>query len=119
MRTMAQLMGFDPAAVVSEGLETDISGNSLVHPDASANIGISYTAQAGQRERNDKTRCSYQGPRYVRIFNLPEDQIDSWLESNLQITVTPTNDDSWYVHSTVKTLPMNLTLQESVLVMLR
>ena len=33
MRTMAQLMGFDPAAVVSEGLETDISGNSLVHPD--------------------------------------------------------------------------------------
>jgi outer membrane receptor protein involved in Fe transport len=97
MRTMAQLMGFDPAAVVSEGLETDISGNSLVHPDASANIGISYTAQAGSVNVTTRLDVAYQGPRYVRIFNLPEDQIDSWLESNLQITVTPTNDDSWYV----------------------
>ena len=97
MRTMAQLMGFDPAAVVSEGLETDISGNSLVHPDSSANIGISYTAQAGSVNVTTRLDVAYQGARYVRIFNLPEDQIDSWLESNLQITVTPANDDSWYV----------------------
>ena len=97
MRTMAQLLGFDPAEVVSEGLETDISGNSLVHPDASANVGIAYTAQAGSVNITTRIDVAYQGPRYVRIFNLPEDRIDSWLESNLQITVTPTNEDSWYV----------------------
>jgi hypothetical protein len=97
MRTMAQLMGFDPAEVVSEGLETDISGNSLVHPDASANVGIAYTAQAGSVNITTRIDVAYQGPRYVRIFNLPEDRIDSWLESNLQITVTPTNEDTWYV----------------------
>jgi hypothetical protein len=97
MRTMAQLLGFDPAEVVSEGLETDISGNSLVHPDASANVGIAYTAQAGSVNITTRIDVAYQGPRCVRIFNLPEDRIDSWLESNLQITVTPTNEDSWYV----------------------
>ena len=71
MRTMAQLLGFDPAEVVSEGLETDISGNSLVHPDASANVGIAYTAQAGSVNITTRIDFAYQGPRSVRIFNLP------------------------------------------------
>ena len=97
--TMAQLHGFNlnPAAPdIQDGLDSDLSGNQLVHPDVMANVGLGYELDAGPVMVNFRLDYYYQGSRYVRIFNLPSDKLDPWNELSAQITVTP-SDKAWFV----------------------
>ena len=95
---LAQLHGFDlvPGSDISEGLVSDVSGNSLFHPELQANLGIGYLQDIGNLKINYRLDYSYQGERYLRVFNLPSDVLEAWDELGAQITLS-SSDDSWFV----------------------
>ena len=95
---LAQLHGFDLVAGndISEGLISDVSGNSLFHPELQANLGLGYLQDAGNLKINYRLDYSYQGERYLRVFNLPSDLLEAWDELGAQVTLS-SSSDSWYV----------------------
>ncbi len=44
---MAAALGYNPADVITDGLDSDVGGNSLTHPDLMANIGVQYAMPVG------------------------------------------------------------------------
>ena len=75
---------------------SDVSGNSLFHPELQANLGIGYLQDIGNLKINYRLDYSYQGERYLRVFNLPSDVLEAWDELGAQITLS-SSDDSWFV----------------------
>ena len=98
LRVLAQLHGFDLVAGtdISEGLPTDLSGNSLYHPESQISLGLGYLQDIGQIKINYRVDYYIQGERYNRVYNLPSDYLEGWDELGAQITVSD-SDDSWYV----------------------
>lgn len=96
VQALAPSLGFVAADVVKAGIPSDLSGNQLIHPEFTASIGAEYTMEAGSYDVTYRADYYHQGPRYVRLFNLPNDELDSWSELNLQVTIAP-KDGNWYV----------------------
>ena len=59
-------------------------------------VGAQYQHTYNDLNITYRADVYYQGERYVRIFNLDYDEIPSWTELNLQLTIAPL-DNSWYV----------------------
>ena len=93
---MIQTLGYDLTSVWGEGQESDLSGNSLTHPEYTMSVGAQYQHTYNDLNITYRADVYYQGERYVRIFNLDYDEIPSWTELNLQLTIAPL-DNSWYV----------------------
>jgi len=96
-QAMAGMLGFNPAEVIKSGLPTDLSGNSLLHPDHTLTIGGQYVMNAGPIDVTFRLDGYYRSKRFTRIFNLPYDEIPGWHEYNAQITLTPADVDDWFV----------------------
>jgi hypothetical protein len=111
LRVLAQLHGFDLVAGtdISEGLATDLSGNSLYHPESQISLGLGYLQDIGQIKINYRIDYYVQGERYNRVYNLPSDYLEGWDELGAQITISD-SDDSWYVQF----YGQNITDNESV-----
>ena len=50
----------------------------------------------GNLKINYRLDYSYQGERYLRVFNLPSDVLEAWDELGAQITLS-SSDDSWFI----------------------
>ena len=111
LRVLAQLHGFDLVAGtdISEGLETDLSGNSLYHPESQISLGLGYLQDVGEIKINYHLDYYIQGQRYNRVYNLASDYLEGWDELGAQITVSD-SDDSWYVQF----YGQNITDNESI-----
>jgi outer membrane receptor protein involved in Fe transport len=94
---MAAALGYNPADVITDGLDSDVGGNSLTHPDIMANIGVQYTLPVGNFDVTARLDYYYQSEYYARIFNLSYDELESWSEMNAQITLQPQGSDKWSV----------------------
>lgn len=94
---MAAALGYNPADVITDGLDSDVGGNSLTHPDLMANIGVQYTMPLGNFDVTARLDYYYQSEYYARIFNLSYDELESWSEMNAQITLQPQGSDKWSV----------------------
>jgi outer membrane receptor protein involved in Fe transport len=94
---MAAALGYNPADVITDGLDSDVGGNSLTHPDLMANIGVQYTMPVGNFDVTARLDYYYQSEYYARIFNLSYDELESWSEMNAQITLQPQGSDKWSV----------------------
>ena len=93
---MIQSLGYDLNSVWGEGQETDLSGNSLTHPEYTLSVGAQYQHTYNDLNITYRADVYHQASRYTRIFNLDYDEIPSWTELNLQVTLAPL-DNSWYV----------------------
>ena len=111
LRVLAQLHGFDLVAGtdISEGLETDLSGNSLYHPESQISLGLGYLQDVGEIKINYRLDYYIQGQRYNRVYNLASDYLEGWDELGAQITVSD-SDDSWFVQF----YGQNITDNESI-----
>ena len=111
LRVLAQLHGFDLVAGtdISEGLETDLSGNSLYHPESQISLGLGYLQDVGEIKINYRLDYYVQGQRYNRVYNLASDYLEGWDELGAQITVSD-SDDSWFVQF----YGQNITDNESI-----
>ena len=111
LRVLAQLHGFDLVAGtdISEGLETDLSGNSLYHPESQISLGLGYVQEVGDLKINYRLDYYVQGQRYNRVYNLPSDYLEGWDELGAQITLSD-SDDSWFVQF----YGQNITDNESI-----
>ena len=98
LQVMAQLHGYDlvDGTDIKDGLEQDISGNQLTHPDLTASVGAAYLLDAGPINVNFRLDYYYRGERYISQFNLPSDKLSGWDEINAQITLAP-SDNAWFV----------------------
>lgn len=94
---MATTLGYDAPTVITDGLNSNIGGNSLTHPDLMANVGVQYTMPMGRLDVTARLDYYYQSEFYSRIFNLTYDEMDSWSEMNAQITVRPQDSDTWSI----------------------
>ena len=65
--------------------------------EADVKTGAISSAYLKKQKRNGLDKPDYYAFCVCCLIYSNIRQIDSWLESNLQITVTPTNEDSWYV----------------------
>ena len=108
---MATALGYDAATVITDGLNTDIGGNSLTHPDLMANVGVQYTMPMGNFDVTARLDYYYQSEFYGRIFNLSYDELESWSEMNAQITIRPQDSETW----TVAIYGQNITDEQNIM----
>ena len=108
---MATALGYDPAAVITDGLNSDVGGNSLTHPDLMANVGVQYTMPMGNLDVTARLDYYYQSEFYSRIFNLSYDELASWSEMNAQITIRPQDSETW----TVAIYGQNITDEQNIM----
>ena len=108
---MASALGYDPAAVITDGLNSDVGGNSLTHPDLMANVGVQYTMPMGNLDVTARLDYYYQSEFYSRIFNLSYDELASWSEMNAQITIRPQDSETW----TVAIYGQNITDEQNIM----
>ena len=108
---MATALGYDAATVITDGLNSDISGNSLTHPDLMANLGVQYTLPMGNLNVTARLDYYYQSEFYGRIYNLSYDELESWSEMNAQITIRPQDSETW----TVAIYGQNITDEQNIM----
>lgn len=88
----------------STGVVQDITGNEYPgSPNASFNIGASYTIGLTDMDLIISTNYCWQDSYYVRIFNDPVDQVDEWDVWNGSIRLQR-QDDSWYAEAWIKNI---------------
>jgi hypothetical protein len=96
--TACAILGCNPADAIKDGLLSDISGNTLTHPELSMNIGIQYTMITENYNVNFRLDAYNQDERYTTLFDLEWDKVPSWTEYNALISITPSVDDpKWRV----------------------
>ncbi|CAA0121244.1 Colicin I receptor [Halioglobus japonicus] len=81
-----------------EGLPYQLQGNKLPNsPELSVNLGVGYSWPLPDGMRLDaNTNYYWQDEFYTRIFNAPNDKVDSWEVWNATITLYSA-DESWFV----------------------
>ena len=95
---MCAAYGCAVSDVVKDGLLSDISGNSLTHPEFMANVGVQYTMSTATYNVNFRLDAYHQGERYTSLFNLDWDKVEPWTEYNAMISITPAREDAnWRV----------------------
>ncbi len=88
----------------STGVVQDLTGNEYPgSPNASFNIGASYTIGLSDMDLIISTNYYWQDSYYVRIFNDPVDQVDEWDVWNGSIRLQ-SQDDSWYAEAWIKNI---------------
>ena len=98
VNTACAILGCNPADVIQDGLLSDISGNTLTHPELSMNLGIQYTMITENYNVNFRLDAYKQDERYTSLFDLEWDKVPSWTEYNALISITPSVDDpKWRV----------------------
>ena len=91
-------LGCSASDVVMDGRLSDISGNSLTHPELMANIGVQYTLSTSAYNVDFRLDAYHQGERSTSLFNLAWDKVDPWTELNALIAITPNDEDAnWRV----------------------
>ena len=96
--TACSILGCNPADAIKDGLLSDISGNTLTHPELSMNLGIQYTMITENYNVNFRLDAYKQDERYTSLFDLEWDKVPSWTEYNALISITPSVDDpKWRV----------------------
>jgi len=81
-----------------EGLPTQLKGNELPNsPEYSINVGVGYTwPLMNGMELAANTNYYWQDEFYTRIFNAPNDKVDSWEVWNATLTLFSA-DKAWFV----------------------
>jgi outer membrane receptor protein involved in Fe transport len=81
-----------------DGLPRQLQGNELPNaPQFSINLGVGYTwPLANGMELAANTNYYWQDEFYTRIFNAPNDKVDSWDVWNATLTLFSA-DKSWFV----------------------
>ena len=96
--TACAILGCTPADVMKDGLLSDIGGNSLTHPEFSANLGVQYTMTTENFNMNFRLDAYKQDERYTSLFDLEWDKVPAWTEYNAMVSITPATDDAkWRV----------------------
>ena len=92
------ILGCNAADVIQDGLLSDIGGNSLTHPEFSANLGVQYNLSTENFNINFRVDAYKQDERYTSLFALEWDKVPAWTEYNAMISITPAREDSnWRV----------------------
>lgn len=89
--------GCPNGAASCDGLPTDLEGNVLPNaPEFSVNIGIGYAWQLNNgMEVMAATNYYWQDEFYTRVFNSPNDKVDSWDVWNATVTLYSA-DRTWF-----------------------
>lgn len=75
------------------GFETDLSGNELPNaPNWTLNIGAQYTFHLGEWELTPRADYYWQGESYFRVYNTEYDQLESWENLNVSVTLMRPRD---------------------------
>lgn len=86
------------------GVAQDLSGNEFPgSPNASVNIGASYTIGFDDMDLTISTNYYWQDSYYTRIFNDPVDQVDEWEVWNGSVRLA-SNTGSWYAEAWIKNI---------------
>lgn len=87
----------------SDGVHTSLSGNQLQNaPPWNISIGVQYKFDLdGGYSITPRADFYWQADMWGRIFDAPSDKIDSWENTNLQLTFSAPNDQ-WYVQGYIK-----------------
>ncbi|MEH6568709.1 MAG: TonB-dependent receptor [Halioglobus sp.] len=80
-----------------DGIPAQLDGNELPNsPEFSINLGIGYSWQlSGGMEVVAATNYYWQEEFYSRVFNAPNDKVDSWEVWNATLTLYSANQD-WF-----------------------
>lgn len=96
--TACALMGCNPSEVILDGRLSDVGGNSLTHPEFSANLGIQYNLNTPDHLITFRLDAYHQDERYTGLFNLAWDKVPAWTEYNAMISIKPSSADAnWRV----------------------
>jgi outer membrane receptor protein involved in Fe transport len=93
-------------ATTSNGLESDIDGNSLPNsPENTAHLGVQYTWDVTMIKGSVSARWDYywQDDSYSREFNTKGDEIDSWDQHNASVSYASDNG-TWQVKAWVRNI---------------
>jgi len=96
----------DNGATTSNGLESDIDGNSLPNsPENTAHLGVQYTWELAMLKGTIAARWDYywQDDSYSREFNTQGDEIDSWDQHNASVTYV-SDSGTWQVKGWVRNI---------------
>jgi len=86
------------------GVPQDLTGNEFPgSPNASVNIGASYTIGLDDMDLTISTNYYWQDSYYTRIFNDPVDQVDEWEVWNGSVRLASTTG-SWYAEAWIKNI---------------
>lgn len=90
--------GCPTGTATCDGLPTQLKGNELPNaPEFSVNLGVGYTwPLRNGMEIDANTNYYWQDEFYTRIFNAPNDKVDSWEVWNATLTLFSA-DRSWFV----------------------
>ncbi len=98
VNTACAILGCNPADAIKDGLLSDISGNTLTHPELSMNLGVQYTMTTENYNVNFRLDAYKQDERYTTLFDLEWDKVPAWTEYNAMISITPSvADPKWRV----------------------
>ena len=98
VNTACAILGCNPADAIKDGLLSDISGNTLTHPELSMNLGVQYTMITENYNVNFRLDAYKQDERYTTLFDLEWDKVPAWTEYNAMISITPSvADPKWRV----------------------
>ena len=93
-------------ATTSNGLETDIDGNSLPNaPENTAHLGAQYSWDVSMLQGIITARWDYywQDDSYAREFNTRGDKIDSWDQHNASV-MYESHNQTWQVRAWVRNI---------------
>jgi iron complex outermembrane receptor protein len=96
----------DNGATTSNGLESDIDGNTLPNsPENTAHLGVQYTWELEALRGSIAARWDYywQDDSYSREFNTQGDEIDSWDQHNASVTYQSDNG-TWQVKGWIRNI---------------
>lgn len=87
----------------SDGVHTSLSGNQLQNaPPWNISIGVQYRFEfENGYSLTPRADFYWQADMWGRIFDAPSDKINSWENTNLQVTFSAP-DDKWYVQGYIK-----------------
>jgi outer membrane receptor protein involved in Fe transport len=90
--------GCPTGTATCDGLPTQLKGNELPNsPEYSVNLGVGYIwPLSNGMEIDANTNYYWQDEFYTRIFNAPNDKLDSWEVWNATLTLYSA-DRSWFV----------------------
>ena len=78
VNTACAILGCNPADAIKDGLLSDISGNTLTHPELSMNLGVQYTMTTENYNVNFRLDAYKQDERYTTLFDLEWDKVPAW-----------------------------------------
>jgi outer membrane receptor protein involved in Fe transport len=87
----------------SDGVHTSLSGNQLQNtPPWNISIGAQYRFDFdGGYSLTPRVDFYWQADMWGRIFNAASDKVDSWENTNIQVTFSAPNDE-WFIQGYVK-----------------